>query len=81
MDPVELSKLLEQAAEKGAKRALERIGLHDEDAGKDIYDLRNLIDGWRGAKKAVSSAFLQWLTVAILGLMTGIAYFKIGVGK
>jgi hypothetical protein len=79
MDPVELSKLLEGAAEKGAKRALERIGLHDEDAGKDIYDLRNLIDGWRGAKKAVSSAFLQWLTIALLGLMTGVAYFKIGV--
>jgi hypothetical protein len=79
MDPVELSKLLEEAAEKGAKRALERIGLHDEDAGKDIYDLRNLIDGWRGAKKAVSSAFLQWLTIALLGPMTGVAYFKIGV--
>jgi hypothetical protein len=79
MNPEELNAMLESAAEKGAKRALERIGLHDEEAGKDIHDLRSLIDGWRGAKKTISTAFLHWLTIALLGLMTGIAYFKVGV--
>lgn len=78
MDPIDLANMLEAAAEKGAKRALERIGLHDEDAGKDIYELRSLIDGWRSTKTAIGTAFAQWLTVALLGLISGIVYMKLG---
>lgn len=69
MDPTELASLLDQAAEKGARRALESVGLHDEHAGNDIRDLRNLIDGWRSAKKSALEAFAKWLTVGVLGVL------------
>lgn len=70
MDEKQLDLLLEQAAERGARRALERLGLHDDDAGKDIHDLRTLIDSWRDAKRTVAKAFIQWFTVGLLGLLT-----------
>ena len=85
MDSVQLSELakfLDEAAERGAKRALESIGLHDETAGKDIHDLRDLIDGWRVTKKAFGQAVVHWATIGILGIITGILYLKFsGNGK
>lgn len=69
MEAAELAILLDQAAEKGAKRALESIGLHDDEAGKDIRDLRTLIDGWREAKRTALQAFTKWITFGILGLL------------
>lgn len=78
MDPSELNALLESAAEKGARRALESVGLHDEHAGKDIHDLRTLIDGWRTTKRAIADAIIKWLTVGILGFITIGAWWKLG---
>ena len=69
MDPVELSNIMEEAAERGARRALERLGLHDDDAGKDIRDLRVLIDGWRHTKQTVTRAAIEWMTIGLLGLL------------
>ena len=69
MDAKELENLLNQAAEKGAMRALERVGLQDDDAGRDIQDLRSLIEGWRDAKKAVVSTLMRYITVGILGAL------------
>ncbi len=68
-DLTDLTKLLDQAAERGARKALREIGLHDEDAGKDIQDLRTLIDGWRSAKQTAMKAIVQYITVALLGLL------------
>ena len=68
-DLSDLTKLLDQAAERGARKALREIGLHDEDAGKDIQDLRTLIDGWRSAKRTAMKAVIQYMTVALLGLL------------
>jgi hypothetical protein len=67
-DP-EIERMLDAAAERGAKRALERLGLHDDDASKDITDLRTLIDGWRNAKSTVAKAVVNWITMGILGLL------------
>jgi len=69
MDERQLDILLEQAAERGAKRALERLGLHDEEAGNDIRDLRTLIDGWRTAKKTALTTFTRYMTLAFLGML------------
>lgn len=69
MDEKQLDILLEQAAERGAKRALERLGLHDEEAGNDIRDLRTLIDGWRTAKKTALTTFTRYMTLAFLGML------------
>lgn len=76
-----IADLLEQAAERGAKRALESIGLHDEQAGKDINDLRTLIDGWRVTKKAIGAAIIQWSTVGLLAAISGLLWFKLGGSK
>ena len=72
----DIDALLEQAAERGARRALERLGLHDDDAGKDIRDLRTLIDGWRTAKKTVVTTVVQWLTIGLLGAVAATIYWK-----
>ena len=81
MDEKQLDSLLEQAAERGARRALERLGLHDDDAGKDIRDLRTLIDGWRDTKRTVGRAIVQWATIGILGVLTVGALLQITGGK
>ena len=70
MSDAEISALLEQAADRGARLALERLGLHDTEAGNDIRDLRILIDGWREVKTTIAKAVLQWFTIGVLGLLT-----------
>ena len=76
MDPIELASLLDQAAEKGARRALESVGLHDDNAGNDIRDLRGLIDGWRSAKKSALDAFAKWVTVGVIGVLAAGFWFN-----
>lgn len=67
MDERALEAMLERAARKGAQDALQSIGLHDEDAGKDVQELRGLIDAWRGAKKTVWRTLTQAITMLVLG--------------
>ena len=59
----ELKTMLREAAEWGAKRALADIGLHDDDAGDDVKELRGLLESWRQAKntafKTAISSFLS----------------------
>jgi len=73
-DLVTLRALVEEATEAGAARALDRIGLHDERAGADIVELRQLIQGWRDAKRSVLSAVMAWIVRAgVAALLVGIA--------
>ncbi len=68
-DLVMIRALVEEASEAGAARALERVGLSDRSAGQDIDELRDLLRGWRDAKKAARAAVLGWvvrLSVALL---------------
>lgn len=76
MTQAELDHLLDQAAERGARRALEQLGLHDDKAGRDIQDLRTLIDSWRTAKKTAMTTIVQWMTVGILGALAASLYWK-----
>ncbi|CAB5220369.1 hypothetical protein UFOVP235_49 [uncultured Caudovirales phage] len=69
IDPLELARLLDEAAERGARRALESVGLHDPSAGTDIHDLRTLIESWRSAKRTALEAFVKWLTIGLLGFL------------
>lgn len=69
MTQAELDHLLDQAAERGARKALEQLGLHDEQAGADIRDLRSLIDSWRQARTTALKTFTQWVTMGILGAL------------
>jgi Family of unknown function (DUF6127) len=74
MDEQQLNLLIERAAERGARRALESVGLHDENAGKDIHDLRTLIDGWRQTRSTITKTITQWVTMGILGALALGAY-------
>ncbi len=61
--------LIEAASEAGATRALNRIGLHDADAGKDIVELRQLIQGWRDAKTSALRAAVTWAVRGVIALL------------
>ena len=63
------------------KSALKEIGLHDDDAGDDVRDLRSLITDWRGMKKTIMQTIARAGTVFVLGLLMLGAWAKIGGGN
>jgi hypothetical protein len=74
---VTLRALVEEASEIGASRALRALGL-DEKAAPDILELRQLIQGWRDARKSALSAVVAWIMRTVLALtLLGLA-FKLG---
>lgn len=72
--------MLEDAARQGAERALERIGLGDDEAGEDVRDLRTLIESYRSAKKAAFDQIVRWFVIGALGaVMLGLfAMYRTG---
>ena len=52
------------------KAVLKEVGLHDDDAGNDVRDLRSLITDWRGIKKTVWQTIARWGTLIVLGILT-----------
>ena len=52
------------------KSVLKEVGLHDEDAGNDVRDLRSLITDWRGIKKTILQTVARWGTLIVLGILT-----------
>lgn len=71
MNSEELETILERAALKGAKQALHEVGLHDDEAGYDVKELRSLLDAWRSAKKTVVNTFLTIITTTVLAILAG----------
>lgn len=73
-DLTTLRALVEEAGELGASRVLARLGLDDQDAAKDMAELRRLLEAWRDAKKSAWRAVVGWV-VRIGGalLIAGIA--------
>ena len=72
---VTLRALVEEACEVGAARALRTLGLMDDKAGPDIVELRQLIQGWRDAKKSALSAVIAWVVRTLVALLLiGLAY-------
>lgn len=57
--------MLDRAADKGARKALESLGLHDSAAGDDMRELRSFLTAWRDTKNVV------WQTVARI-ITTGV---------
>jgi hypothetical protein len=73
-DLVTLRALIEEACENGATRALAAIGLQDVGAGADIIELRQLVQGWRDAKRAAFNTVVVWLTrTLVAALLIGLA--------
>lgn len=63
------------------KSVLKEVGLHDEDAGNDVRDLRSLITDWRGMKKVVWQTVARAGTMFVLGLLMLGAWAKLGGGS
>jgi len=78
LDEQKLQTLLKEAAREGAQQALREVGLHDDNAGKDIADLRDLIDGWRDVRKTMLATFVKWITLGILSVISLGVYTKWG---
>ena len=69
MTDSDLELMLDKAAERGAKRALQSVGLHDDGAGTDIHELRGLLDSWRDAKRTALQTFVKAAATAMLGAL------------
>lgn len=75
-----LRAVVEEAGELGARRALERLGLADVGAGKDMAELRELLAAWRDAKRSVLKAAFDWAGRTLAAaLLVGLAV-KLGFG-
>lgn len=71
---VTLRALAEEASEVGAERALKALGLSDQQARRDMDELRELLQAWRDAKKSAWSAVVTWaVRIALAMLVAGMA--------
>ena len=77
MTPEELEAMLDRAAKKGARAALEELGLHDDNAEKDLDELRSLLSSWRDTKKAMWSTIVKVVTTAVLIFIAGAVGFYV----
>ena len=77
MTPEEFEAMLDRAAKKGARAALEELGLHDQNAEKDLEEIRNLLTSWRDTKKAIWSTVVKVVTVAVLTIIAGAVGFYV----
>ncbi len=68
---------LRQIIREEMKSVLKEIGLHDDDAGNDVRDLRSLITDWRGMKKTIWQTVARAGTMFVLGLLMLGAWNKI----
>jgi hypothetical protein len=74
-----LRALIEEASEVGAERALAALGLRDEQARRDMDDLRELLRAWRDAKRSAWNAVVsRAVRIGLALLVAGIAV-KVGV--
>lgn len=62
-----LQAMLQQAAHDGARAALKEIGLSDENAAKDVLEIRSLLDTYRAVKRATAVAVAKLVATALLG--------------
>ena len=61
--------MLEAAAETGAKKALQRIGLDDEKATNDMRELRSLVETFRQMKRDVVATITKAFTTLFLAAL------------
>jgi len=74
----ELEAMLDRAARRGAKEALASIGLLDEDAHKDITEMRGLLEAWRDTRKSFWTTVVRVGTTATLMFIAGAVWMSLG---
>ena len=78
LTPEDLEEMLDNAARRGAKEALRSIGLLDDDAAKDIIEMRSLLEAWRDTRKSVWSTIVKVTTVGLLTFIAGAVWMTMG---
>ncbi|URD62316.1 DUF6127 family protein [Sphingomonas sp. KRR8] len=74
LDMVTMRALVEEASQSGAQRALASLGLDDENARRDMGELRELLSAWRDAKRSAWQGMVTWIVrVCLAGLLVSIA--------
>ena len=76
--PEELQDMLDRAARRGACAALKEVGLHDDDARKDIQEMRSLLEMWRDTRRGVWSTIVKMSTVAVITFIAASLWMQIG---
>jgi|TARA_R110002126_G_scaffold185313_1_gene333825 hypothetical protein len=76
LTPEELEDMLDRAARRGAKHALKSIGLLDDDAHRDITEMRSLIEAWRDTRKSIWTTAIKVTTVAVLTFIAGAVWMS-----
>ena len=74
----QIEEMLYKAARRGAKEALRSIGLLDDDAQKDIIEMRSLLEAWRDTRKSFWSTVVKLTTVALLTFIAGAVWMTMG---
>lgn len=78
LTPEELEDIIDRAARRGACEALKSLGLQDEDAQKDITEMRTLLDAYRDTKKSIWSTIVKITTVGLLTFIAASVWMQIG---
>ena len=78
LSPEELEEMLDNAARRGAKEALRSIGLLDNDAQKDIIEMRSLLEAWRDTRRSIWSTIVKIVTVGVLTFIAGAVWMTMG---
>lgn len=77
LSPEELEAMLDRAARRGATEALTSIGLLDEDAHRDIHEMRSLLEAWRDTRKSFWSTTVRVATTALLVFIAGAVWMYV----
>ena len=73
-----LEDMLDRAAKRGASAALREVGLYDDDARKDILEMRSLLEMWRDTRRGVWSTIVKMSTVAVITFIAASLWMQIG---
>ena len=78
LTPEELEDMLDRAARRGAKEALKSLGLQDDDAHKDLLEMRTLLEAYRDTKKSIWQTVVRISTVALLSFIAASVWMQLG---
>jgi 2-iminoacetate synthase ThiH len=78
LTPEELEAMLDRAARRGAREALKSLGLQDDDAHKDLLEMRTLLEAYRDTKKSIWQTVVRISTVALLSFIAASVWMQIG---
>lgn len=78
LTPEELEDMLDRAARRGAKEALKSLGLQDDDAHKDLLEMRNLLEAYRDTKKSIWQTVVRISTIALLSFIAASVWMQLG---